>query len=137
MEATVCFETMKVKKENLLGNMGHGFDILLSWIAVDKIQQCAACVSIAQAALNKAAKRTVRGRPLANMQGIQWILADVQSKLEASRWLTYRSAFMQDREKKGWMIAAASAKLFVVPTAIDAVEMARRIHGAYGSKVTK
>jgi alkylation response protein AidB-like acyl-CoA dehydrogenase len=56
----------------------------------------------------------------------------MQAKLEASRWLTYRAAFLQDQSAPTWMTEAAAAKLFVVPTAIEIVEMARRIHGAYG-----
>jgi alkylation response protein AidB-like acyl-CoA dehydrogenase len=46
--------------------------------------------------------------------------------------MTYRAAFLADREEEGWMTEAAAAKLFVVPTAIEIAEQSRRIHGAYG-----
>ena len=132
----VYYEHMKVPKENLLGNKGQGFAILLSWIAMEKIEQCAACVGMAQAALDEsieyAKSRKVRGKSISDMQGIRWILADMESKTEASRWLTYRTAFMQDMEEKGWETKAALAKLFAVPTCIEVVERARHIHGAYG-----
>ena len=134
--ADVYFENMKVPKENLLGNKGRGFEVLLYWIAIEKVQQCAANVGIAQAGLDEAVKyaksRIMKGRPLTTMQGVRWALADMQSKIDACRWLTYRTAFVQDQEKKGWMSAVASAKLFVVPATMEVVEMARRIHGAYG-----
>ena len=134
--ADVYFEDMHMPRASILGEKGRGFDVLLHWISAEKIEQCAACVGIAQAALDEAItytkSRMVRGKPIAGMQGIRWQLAEMQAKLEASRWLTYRAAFLQDQSAPTWMTEAAAAKLFVVPTAIEIVEMARRIHGAYG-----
>lgn len=134
--ADVYFEDMRVPKASMLGEKGKGFEALLFWISTEKIEQCAACVGIAQAALDEATtyikSRTVRGKPISGMQGIRWQLADMQAKLEAARWLTYRAAFLQDQSSPSWMTEAAAAKLFVVPAAIEIVETARRIHGAYG-----
>ncbi|MFC1943732.1 acyl-CoA dehydrogenase family protein [Chloroflexota bacterium] len=137
MEAVdVYLENMRVPKKNLLGNKGEGFDILLHWAAAEKVEQCAASTGIAQAALDEAVNyvktRMSRGRPISGMQGIRWMLADMQAKIEACRWLTYRTASLQDQEAASWQIEAATAKLFVVPTAVGVVEMARRLHGAYG-----
>jgi len=132
----VLFENMRVPKENLLGEQGGGFDILSYWIASEKIEQCSACVGMAQAALDEATKysrlRMVRDKPMADMQGIQWMLAEIYAKLEAARWLTYRAAFLLDQKASGWMTEAAAAKLFVTPATLEIVETARRIHGAYG-----
>ena len=134
--ADVYFEAMRVPRASMLGEKGKGFEALLFWISTEKIEQCAACVGIAQAALDEATtyikSRTVRGKPISGMQGIRWQLADMQAKLEAARWLTYRAAFLQDQSSPSWMTEAAAAKLFVVPAAIEIVETARRIHGAYG-----
>jgi alkylation response protein AidB-like acyl-CoA dehydrogenase len=134
--ADVYYENVRVPKENLLGKKGEGFEVLLYWIAAEKVEQCTACVGIAQAALDEAIKyaksRMVRGRPISGMQGIRWMLADMQAKIEAARWLTYRAAFLQDVASPDWMREAAAAKLFVVPAMIDVTEMSRRIHGAYG-----
>ncbi len=137
MEAVdVYLENMRVPKENLLGNKGEGFDILLYWIAAEKIEQCAASVGIAQAALDEAIKyanlRVVRGKPMSSIQGVRWMLADMQAKIEACRWVTYRTASLQDEEAANWQTEAATAKLFVVPVAMEVVEMSRRLHGAYG-----
>lgn len=134
--ADVYFEDMRVLRASMLGEKGKGFEALLYWISTEKIEQCATCVGIAQAAIDEATtyikSRTVRGKPISGMQGIRWQLADMQAKLEAARWLTYRAAFVQDQSAPSWMTEAAVAKLFVVPVAIEIVETARRIHGAYG-----
>ena len=134
--ADVHFENFRVPKENLLGKKGKGMEVLLFWIASEKVEQCAASVGIAQAALDEAIQyvktRRSRGGPISDMQGIRWALADMQAKIEACRWLTYKTAFAEDQEAPNWQTEAASAKLFVAPTAMEIVEMSRRLHGAYG-----
>lgn len=134
--ADVYFENFRVSAANLLGKKGEGADILLFWIATEKIQQCAAAVGIAQAALDEAVKylqtRTSKGRPVSGMQGVRWMLADMQAKIEACRWLTYKTAFAEDQQAPNWQTEAATAKLFVIPAATEVVEMSRRLHGAYG-----
>jgi alkylation response protein AidB-like acyl-CoA dehydrogenase len=137
MEAVdVYLQDVRVPGDNILGAKGKGFDILLYWIASEKIEQCSANVGMAQAALDEAVKyaksRSSRGKHISHMQGIRWMLADMQSKLEAARWLTYRAAFLHDQQSPNWMNEAAAAKLFVVPATIEIVETSRRIHGAYG-----
>ena len=132
----VYFENMRVNKDDMLGQKGEGFKILLYWIALEKIMQCSANVGMAQAALDEAINyantRMSRGKPVSSMQGIRWMLADMKSKLEAARWLAYRSAFLYDQRSKVWQNEAAAAKLFVVPATMEIIETARQIHGAYG-----
>ncbi len=134
--ADVYFENFRVPKENILGEKGKGMEILLFWIAAEKVEQCAAAVGIAQAALDEATKyvktKVSRGRPVAKMQGVRWLLADMKAKLEACRWLTYKTAIAEDEEVPDWQTQAATAKLFVVPAAMEIVETSRRLHGAYG-----
>jgi alkylation response protein AidB-like acyl-CoA dehydrogenase len=134
--ADVYFENFRVPAKNLLGQKGKGFDILLYWIAAEKIQQCAASVGIARAALDEAVKyvksRHSRGKPISSMQGIRWTLAEMQAKLDACRWLTYKTAFSEDSKSPDWQTEAATAKLFVVPAAMEIVEASRRLQGAYG-----
>ena len=132
----IFLENLMVPEENLLGVKGAGLGILLYWIAYEKIQQCAACLGIAQSALDEARKyaksRIVKGKPMAKLLSIRSMLAEMYSRLQAARWLTYRTAFLKDSDAPGWMTEAAAAKLFVVPTVMEIVEMARQIHGAYG-----
>jgi len=134
--ADVFLENLIVPEEDLLGIKGDGLRVLLYWIAYEKIQQCAACLGIAQSALDEARKyaksRIVRARPMAKLLSIRSMLAEMYSRLQAARWLTYRTAFLKDTGAPGWMTEAAAAKLFVVPAVMEVVEMARQIHGAYG-----
>jgi alkylation response protein AidB-like acyl-CoA dehydrogenase len=134
--ADVYLRNFRIPANNLLGKKGDGFNILLYWIALEKIEQCGASVGMAQAAFDEAVKyakmRTARGKPISSLQGIRWMLADMKAKLDAARMSTYRAAFLADKQAPGWMTEAASAKLFVIPTTIEIAEMSRRIHGAYG-----
>ena len=132
----VYFENVRVPKGNLLGEKGKGFDILLWWIAAEKIEQCAACVGIAQAALDESVKysrsRTIKRGSISREQGFRWLLAEMYSRIEAARWLTYRTVFLQDQGYQNWQTEAAVCKLFVVPTTTDVVEQGKRIHGTHG-----
>ncbi|MDY6967651.1 MAG: acyl-CoA dehydrogenase family protein [Spirochaetota bacterium] len=132
----VYLDEFKLPKENILGKSGEGLNILQSWIADEKIQQCGACLGIAQAALDEAIKyskfRTVRNKSQSSLPTIRSMLAEMYSQLEAARWLTYRTAFLRENRYFNWMIEAAAAKVFVVPAAMKVVELSRRIHGAYG-----
>lgn len=134
--ADVHFDNYRASKSNLLGKPGLGFDVLLDWVAAEKVQQCAANVGFAQAALDEAVRyanqRQSRGRPISAMQGIRWMLAEMQSKVTASRWLAYRAAALLDQHTSERQTEAALAKLFVVPATIEVTELSRRIHGAYG-----
>jgi len=134
--ADVLFNNFLVPVENMLGKKGDGTRILLFWIATEKVEQCAAAVGIARAALDEAVKyvkvRGSKGRAISGMQGIRWTLADMDARLEACRWLTYKTAFSQEQRTPNWQTEAARTKLFVIPTTTEIVEMARHLHGAYG-----
>lgn len=137
IEATdVYYDEVEVPVGNMLGEKGGGFNILQRWIAIEKIQQCAACVGIAQAGLDEALRfaktRNVRKGVQADLQGIQWLLAEMYSRLGAARCLAYRAAFLKEADSGDWMTEAAAAKVFVVPTAMEVVDLARRVHGSYG-----
>jgi alkylation response protein AidB-like acyl-CoA dehydrogenase len=131
----VFFKNVRVPKENILGERGDGFRILLRWIAGERIQQAAYAVGIGQGALDESIKyakeRVVGGKPMAFMQGFQWMLAEMKGKMDACRWLTYRAASLQD---EGTSIESLSAelKVFVAPTVQEVTRMAVQIHGSYG-----
>ena len=132
----VYFDQLKVPAGNILGERGRGFDMLQFWVADEKIQQCGACLGMAQAALdeavNYAGTREVMEKTQANLQGIRWMMAEMYSQLEAARWMTYRAACLKDQEDSKWITEAAATKLFTVPATMEVVEMSRRIHGGYG-----
>jgi alkylation response protein AidB-like acyl-CoA dehydrogenase len=132
----ILFENFRVSEQDLLGKKGRGFDVLLYWIAAEKIEQSAAAVGIGQAALDEAIKyassRTAHGKPILQMQGIRWMLAEMEARIVSARLMTYRAAFLHDKQDEKWISEAATTKIFVIPAMIEVVEMSRRIHGAYG-----
>lgn len=131
----VFLKDVQVLKQDIVGEKGQGFMILLDWIATERVQQAAYMTGIGQASLeeavNYAKARMVRGKPMSNMQGFQWMLADMNVKVNACRCLTQKAAFMQD---DGQPIESFSAglKTFVVPTIQEVTRMALQIHGSYG-----
>jgi alkylation response protein AidB-like acyl-CoA dehydrogenase len=131
----VFLKGVKVPKENILGEKGKGFRILLRWIAGERVQQMAFMEGMGQECLNESLKfareRKVRNRPLAAMQGFQWMLAEMHASLEACRWWTYRVASKQD-EGGDIQVDSAALKLFVVPTIQEVARKGLQIHGSYG-----
>ena len=135
LTSELIFENMEVPKENLLGKEGDGFKIALSTLDGGRIGIAAQAVGIAQAALDESIEyskqRQQFGRPIAQFQAIQWMIADMATRIEAARYLVFNAAFKKD---KGERISkeAAMAKLFASDTAMDAVIKAVQIHGGYG-----
>jgi butyryl-CoA dehydrogenase len=131
----LIFENMEVPKGNLLGKEGEGFKIALSTLDVGRIGIAAQAVGIAQAALDESVEyskqRQQFGKPIAQFQGIQWIIADMATRIEASRYLVYNAAYKKDL---GGRISkeAAMAKLFASETAVEAAIKAVQVHGGYG-----
>jgi len=133
--AELIFENMEVPKENLLGKEGEGFKIALSALDCGRIGIAAQAVGIAQAALDESIEyskqREQFGRPIAKFQAIQWMIADMATRIEASRYLVYNAAYVKDTGVR-FSKEAAMAKLFASETAMDIVIKAVQIHGGYG-----
>ena len=131
----LIFENMEVPKENLLGKEGEGFKIALSTLDGGRIGIASQAVGIAQAALDESIEyskqRQQFGRPIAKFQAIQWMIADMATKIEASRYLVYNAAYKKDIGEK-ISKEAAMAKLFASDTAMNSVIKAVQIHGGYG-----
>jgi butyryl-CoA dehydrogenase len=133
--AELIFENMEVPKENLLGKEGEGFKIALSTLDGGRIGIAAQAVGIAQAALDESIEYSLQrqqfGRPIAKFQAVQWMIADIATRIEASRFLVYHAAFVKDTGER-FSKEAAMAKLYASETAMDAVIKAVQIHGGYG-----
>ncbi len=131
----LVFENMEVPKENLLGKEGDGFKIALSTLDGGRIGIASQAVGIAQAALEEsieyAKQRQQFGRPIAKFQAIQWMIAEMATKIEAARFLLYNAASAKDKGGR-FSKEAAMAKLFASETAMDAVIKGVQIHGGYG-----
>ena len=119
----------------MLGEGGDGYGILLTTISYGKVGTSAVTLGVMQAALREsmdyAKVRTQKGRPIAEFQTIQWLLADMSTKVEAARWLVYRTAFLLSQDANV-MKESAMTKLFVSEVADEVVRNAMQIHGAYG-----
>jgi butyryl-CoA dehydrogenase len=131
----LLFENMEVPKENLLGKEGEGFKIALSTLDGGRIGIAAQAVGIAQAALDESItyskQREQFGKPLAKFQAIQWMIADMATRIQAARYLVYHAAYTKDTGER-FSKEAAMAKLFASETAMEAVIKAVQIHGGYG-----
>jgi butyryl-CoA dehydrogenase len=131
----IKFDNVRVPAENMLGRPGDGFKIAMETLDCGRISIAAQAVGIAQASLDAAiqyAKSRVQfGRPIADLQAIRWMIADMATEIEAARLLTYKAAHLTDRGAKHTK-EASMAKLFAASTAVEAARKALQIHGGYG-----
>jgi butyryl-CoA dehydrogenase len=133
---TVYLDSVRVPSGGLLGEKGGGYEIMLEAISVERVGVAAQAVGVAQAALDLsveyAGQRVAQEKPIARMPTIQWLLAEMASRIEAGRWLCYRTAFLRDQ---GQSIRndSAVAKLFCSQMAVEVTRMAMQVHGAYGT----
>jgi butyryl-CoA dehydrogenase len=128
-------ENVKVPRSNLLGEAGKGFKMALKTLDGARIGVAAQALGLAQRAFDESVKyaksREQFGGPIAKLQAIQWMIADMSARLEAARLLTYKAALMEDKGERV-TLAAAQAKLFASETANFCVNKAMQIHGGYG-----
>lgn len=131
----IILKDVKIPKENLLGEVGKGFRYAMATLDSARIGVAAQGVGIAQRALDESVKRAkVRqafGQPIAKLQAIQWMIADMATRLEAARCLTYKAVLMQDRGEK-FSLEASMAKLYASETARFCIDRAMQIWGGYG-----
>ncbi len=135
LTSELIFEDMEVPKGNILGKEGDGFKLALAAIDGGRIGIAAQAVGIAQAALEASVsyskKRVQFGAPIANLQAIQWMLAEMATKVEAARLLTYRAALLKDNGGR-FSKEAAMAKLLASESAVWCAHKAVQVHGGYG-----
>ena len=131
----IYLKDVKVPKANLLGEEGAGFRYAMSTLDGARVGVAAQGIGIAQRALEEAVKhannRIAFGAPIAKLQAIQWMIADMATQLEAARMLTYKAAQLQDQGAR-FSTEAAQAKLFSAETAGFCVDRAMQIHSGYG-----
>ncbi len=134
--AELIFTDCEVPAENLLGSEGEGFKIAMRTLDRTRIGIGAQAVGIAQGALDLAvsyAKQRVQfNRPIAENQGIQFMLADMATKVEASRLLVYNAAEMVDRGDPNFNKYSSMAKMFASDSAMEVTSDAIQVLGGYG-----
>ena len=130
------FENCIVPAENLIGEVeGQGFKQIMAGLELGRINVAARGVGVAQAALDEAVRysqeRHTFGKPICQHQAIQLKLADMATRVEAARLLTYRAASAYDTGERSDM-EAGMAKLFATEAAVENSLESMRIHGGYG-----
>ena len=132
----LVFNECKVPKENLLSKEGMGFIVTMKTFAMSRPGVAAQALGIAQGALELAVKyarqRKQFGKSISSFQGIQWMLADMATEIEAARALVYASARMIDSGAKDVGKDSAMAKLFASDVAMKVSTDALQIFGGYG-----
>jgi len=131
----LAFDNMPVPAENLIGEEGMGFKIAMNTLNGGRIGIAAQAVGISQAALDDsvayAKERVQFGKPIGSLQAIQWMLADMKTRLDAARLLTYRAASRKDAGKN-YILESAEAKLFASEAATWITHKGIQIFGGYG-----
>lgn len=124
-----------VPKENLIGKEGKGFGIAMKTLDGGRIGIAAQALGIAEGAYEEAVnymkERKQFNRPLAAFQGLQWMIAEMDTKIEAARHLVYKAAWLKEN-KLPYSVEAARAKLFAAEVAMDVTTKAVQIFGGYG-----
>lgn len=131
----LIFENCVVPKENLLGQEGKGFGIAMKTLDGGRIGIAAQALGIAEGALEEAVvymkERKQFNRPLSAFQGLQWMIAEMDTKVEAAKNLVYKAAWLKDAGMP-YSVEAARAKLFAAEVAMDVTTKAVQIFGGYG-----
>jgi alkylation response protein AidB-like acyl-CoA dehydrogenase len=134
--AELIFTDCEVPVKNLLGREGDGFKIAMMTLDRTRIGIGAQALGIAQGALDLAVsyakQRKQFGKAIADNQGIQFMLADMATKVEASRLLVYNAGQMLDSDDKQFGKYSAMAKMFASDRAIEVTNDAIQILGGYG-----
>ena len=134
--AELHFDDVIVPAANRLGNEGQGFRIALAVLDRSRPSVAAQALGIAQGALDYAVQyakdRHQFGKPIADFQGIQFMLADMEAQTAAARALVYHAADLVDRKSPEVTHAAAICKLFAADTAMRVTTDAVQVLGGYG-----
>jgi alkylation response protein AidB-like acyl-CoA dehydrogenase len=130
------FEDVRVPSENLIGTEGKGLSIALATLERTRLGAAAQAVGIAQGATDYAndyaKERVAFGKPINELQGIQFKLAEMETRTAAARELLYKACAMADRDEPGLGKYTSMAKLFASDTAMWVTIEAIQILGGYG-----
>jgi alkylation response protein AidB-like acyl-CoA dehydrogenase len=133
--AELTFENCRVPDQNRVGEVDAGFIDTMKILDRGRISIAAMALGLGYGALEMAVAyakdRKQFGKPIADFQAIQWMLADCKTELDASALLTYRAAWLADHDRP-YSREASMAKLFTSEAATRACNKALQVHGGYG-----
>jgi alkylation response protein AidB-like acyl-CoA dehydrogenase len=130
------FEDVRVPAENMIGAEGKGMGVALGTLQRTRLGAAAQAVGLAQGATDYATEyakeRIAFGKPIIELQGLQFKLADMQTKTAAARELLYKACAMADRDDPQLAIYSSMAKLFASDVAMEVTVEAVQVLGGYG-----
>ena len=131
----LIMEDCVVPKENLIGKEGKGFGVAMKTLDGGRIGIAAQALGIAEGAFEEAIaymkERKQFGKPLYTKQGLQWYMAEMDTKIEAAKHLVYKAA-CKKQAGQPYSIDAARAKLFAAEVAMEVTTKVVQIFGGYG-----
>ncbi|HEX4207077.1 MAG TPA: acyl-CoA dehydrogenase family protein [Ktedonobacteraceae bacterium] len=133
--ASLYFENVRVPEENILGGLNQGFNLGMQWIGAGRwniaVRAVGAAERLLQMGIDYAKTRTTFGKPIAERQAIQWMLADSHVEIEATKWLALHAAWLAE-QGQDTRHAASIAKLHGSNMANHVVDRVLQIHGGMG-----
>lgn len=133
--AELVFNDCRVPASNMLGSLGDGFLIAMAVLNQGRVGAAGGALGVASAALEASIayskKRVLFDRQLEKFESIRFLIADMATRIEAARLLTYRAAYMRDQDEE-FVKEASMAKVFSTETAVWVCERAIQIHGGIG-----
>lgn len=133
--ASLIFDHVRVPEENILGELHKGYNLGLEWIGFARWVVGAQAVGMAerllQMAIDYAKERETFGRPIADRQAIQWMIADSAVEIEAAKWLVLNATFTLDQGEDNRHLASI-AKLYGANMGNRVVDRVLQIHGGMG-----
>ena len=131
----LIFQDCRIPKDRLLAEVGEGFKVAMSTLDGGRIGIASQALGIAQGALDVTVEymkaRKQFGKSLSKFQALQFVVADLETQIQAARLLVYRAADMKDKHLP-YGPAAAMAKLFAAETAMHVTTKCVQLHGGYG-----
>ncbi len=133
--AELFFDDVRVPEDHVLGEVGKGFTLGMQWVGHYRWVTAAHCVGAAERLLTMAVdyanQRVTFGKPIADRQAIQWMIADSQVEIQATRWLTLYAAWKNDQHLDT-RHEASIAKLYGSNMANRVADRVMQIHGGMG-----
>src|SRR4051794_38730378 len=133
---TPVFQDVRVPAQNMIGEEGRGLGVALGTLQRTRLGAAAQAVGLAQGATDYATEyakeRIAFGKPIIELQGLQFKLADMQTKTAAARELLYKACAMADRDDPQLALYSSMAKLFASDVAMEVTVEAVQVLGGYG-----
>ena len=133
--SNIFLDDVRVPADCVIGEVDMGFINAMKTLSVGRIGVSSMCLGIAQEAMDLAVEYTKTreqfGRPLKDFQALRFMMADMETRLNAARLLTYNAAYLLDTKQPADK-AASMAKYFAAENAIDIVNKSLQLHGGYG-----